>query len=116
ALPAAAGKELFGEVWRACLEAPLKNSFSRTSLPTSRSSAPMRASYSVSTLAAAVSLSSGLVLGNPDPDQVAADVMPLGEPVKRLAGQVVLNNLPLELDRVAAVLGHGAFSSKARPR
>src|SRR5262249_10969934 len=58
----------------------------------------------------------GLVLGNPDPDQVTADVMPLGEAVKRLAGQVVLNNLPLELDRVAAVLGPGAFSSKARPR
>ncbi len=39
-------------------EAPFKNSFSRVSLPTSRSSAAMRASHSVSILAAAVSLSS----------------------------------------------------------
>src|SRR6266705_2089960 len=42
---------------RACREAPFKNSFSSASLPTSRSSAAMRASYSAST-AAAVSLSS----------------------------------------------------------
>ena len=56
----------------------------------------------------------GLVLGKPDADQGAADLMPFGEPVKRLATQVILNDLPLELDRVVAVLGHGAFSSKAR--
>jgi len=49
----------------------------------------------------------GLVLGKPDADQVAADLMPFGEPVKRLAAQVVLNDLPLELDRVVAVLGRG---------
>jgi hypothetical protein len=41
--------------------------------------------------------------------------MPFGEPVKRFAAQVVLNDLPLELDRMRAVFGHGAFSSKARP-
>jgi hypothetical protein len=35
--------------------------------------------------------------------------------VKRRTVQAVLNDLPLELDRVAAVLGHGAFSSKTRP-
>jgi hypothetical protein len=29
--------------------------------------------------------------------------------MKRLAGKVVLNNLPLELHRVAAVLGHMGF-------
>ncbi len=40
-------------------------------------------------------------------DQVAADLLPFGEPVKRLAAQVVLNDLPLELDRVVAVLGRG---------
>src|SRR6266536_181002 len=54
----------------------------------------------------------GLVLRNPNADQVAADVMPFGDPVKRLAGQVVLDDLPLELDRVAAVLGHGLSPRK----
>ncbi len=32
----------------------------------------------------------GLVLLNPDPDQVPADVVSFGEPVKRLAGQELL--------------------------
>src|SRR6266702_2648273 len=43
---------------RACRDAPFKNSFSSASLPTSRSSAAIRASYSASMSAAAVSLSS----------------------------------------------------------
>src|SRR5215831_10207350 len=47
---------LFG--WRTCRETPFKNSFSSASLPTRRSRAAMRASYSASTSAAAVSLSS----------------------------------------------------------
>src|SRR5262249_12984814 len=47
---------LFG--WRTCREPPFKNSFSSASLPTRRSRAAMRASYSASTSAAAVSLSS----------------------------------------------------------
>src|SRR5215813_6266753 len=44
--------------WRTCRETPFKNSFSSASLPTRRSRAAMRASYSASTSAAAVSLSS----------------------------------------------------------
>src|SRR5215831_14836074 len=47
---------LFG--WRTCRETPFKNSFSSASLPTRPSRAAMRASYSASTSAAAVSLSS----------------------------------------------------------
>src|SRR5262249_46688663 len=47
---------LFG--WGTCRETPFKNSFSSASLPTRRSRAAMRASYSASTSAAAVSLSS----------------------------------------------------------
>src|SRR5215831_1972797 len=47
---------LFG--WRTCRETPFKNSFSSASLPTRRSRAAIRASYSASTSAAAVSLSS----------------------------------------------------------
>src|SRR5271156_5584949 len=58
----------------------------------------------------------GLVLLNPDPNQIAADVMALGEPVKGLAGQKLLSDLALELDAVRAVLGHGlpSFESPAR--
>src|SRR6266487_1620907 len=52
------------------------------------------------------------MLGNPDADQVAADVVSFGEPVEGLAGQIVLDDLPLELDRIAAVLGHGLSPRK----
>src|SRR5208337_2555953 len=55
------GPEMTGVVplagWRACREAPFRNSFSSVSFPTSRSSAPMRASYSCKMLAAARSSS-----------------------------------------------------------
>src|SRR5436190_19839573 len=54
----------------------------------------------------------GVMLGNPDADQVAADVVSFGEPVEGLAGQIVLDDLPLELDRIAAVLGHGLSPRK----
>src|SRR5271170_7547907 len=58
----------------------------------------------------------GLVLLNPDPNQVSADVVALGEPVKGLAGQELLSDLALELDAVRAVLRHGlpSFESPAR--
>jgi hypothetical protein len=58
----------------------------------------------------------GLVLLNPDPDQVSTDVVALGEPMQGLAGQEFLNDLALEFDAVRAVLGHGlrAFESPAR--
>src|SRR5271169_4951807 len=58
----------------------------------------------------------GLVLLNPDPNQVSADVVALGEPVKGLAGQELLSDLALELDALRAVLGHGlpSFESPAR--
>src|SRR6266536_1878349 len=99
---------------RACRDAPFKNSFSSASLPTSRSSAAMRASYSARTpCGSRIAVERpGLILGNPDADQVAADVVPLGEPVERLARQIVLDDLPLELDRIAAVLGHGLSPRK----
>jgi hypothetical protein len=48
----------------------------------------------------------GHVLLNPDLDQVSADVMALGEPMKGLASQKLVSNLTLELDAVRAVLGH----------
>src|ERR1700722_18920129 len=59
---------------------------------------------------------SGLVLLNPDPDQVSTDVVALGEPIQGLAGQELLSHLALEFDAVRAVLGHGlpSFESPAR--
>ena len=56
----------------------------------------------------------GLVLLNPDPDQVSADVMALGEPVKGLPGQELLSDLALELDAVRALFDHGFHLSKAQ--
>src|SRR6201987_3648646 len=38
--------------------------------------------------------------------------MPFGEPVKRLAAQIVLNDLPLKLDRMRALLSHGLSPRK----
>jgi hypothetical protein len=58
----------------------------------------------------------GLVLLDPNSDQVSTDVVALGEPMKGLAGQEFLSNLALEFDAVRAVLGHGlpSFESPAR--
>jgi|HubBroStandDraft_1064217.scaffolds.fasta_scaffold1921350_2 hypothetical protein len=39
----------------------------------------------------------GFVLLHPDPDQVAPDVMALGEPMQGLAGKKLLSGLALEL-------------------
>jgi hypothetical protein len=78
-------------------------------LPTSRSSAAIRASYLLKQIGGCrifLELAS-FVLLNPDPDQVSVSVIALGEPVKRLAGQELLSDLALELDAVGAVLGHG---------
>lgn len=38
----------------------------------------------------------------PNPDQVARQVMPMGETMQRLAGQISLRDLPLEFDAVGA--------------
>ena len=52
---------------------------------------------------------------HPDPDQVSADVMALGEPMKGLAAKKLLSDLALEFDAVCAVLGHrlSSFESPA---
>ncbi|MCB1374409.1 MAG: orotidine 5'-phosphate decarboxylase [Rhodobacteraceae bacterium] len=55
-----------------------------------------------------------LVLANPDPDQVARNVVALREPVQCLTGQEFLGDLTLELDAVRSVLHHGFHPSKAR--
>src|SRR6266498_2514607 len=99
---------------RACREAPFKKSFSSASLPTSRSSAAMRASYSASTLAAAVSLSSAPASCLAIQMRIRLLLMSyrLASPWRVSPGQIVLDDLPLELDRIAAVLGHGLSPRK----
>jgi hypothetical protein len=56
----------------------------------------------------------GLVSLNPDANELARDVMSLGESMQRLPGNELLGNLALELDAVGTVLGHGLHPSKAR--
>src|SRR5580700_10082342 len=56
----------------------------------------------------------GLKLVNPDPDQVARDVVTFGETVECLASEEFLGNLPLEVDAVGTVPGHGFHPLKAR--
>ena len=55
----------------------------------------------------------GLVLVHPDSDQGAGQVVPTGQTVERLAGEILLNDLALEGDAVGSVgsvLGHGRRS------
>jgi hypothetical protein len=78
-------------------------------LPTSRSSAAIRVVLGQHVGSGRVAVErASLVLGDPDADQVAAKVALLGKAVEGLAGQAA------ELHRLAAVLGHMGFSSKAR--
>lgn len=56
--------------------------------------------------------SARLRLLDPDPDQVARQVMASAERVKRFPGVVVGNDLTLEVDAVAAVSGHELSSSE----
>jgi hypothetical protein len=57
----------------------------------------------------------GLRLVDPDPDQVARQVMASAERVQRLPGMVFGDDLALEVDAVAAVSGHGPSSSESPP-
>ena len=57
----------------------------------------------------------GLRLLDPDPDQVARQVMATAERVKRLPGVVLGNDLTLEGGAVAAVSGYGPSSSSESP-
>src|SRR5205809_8129164 len=50
--------------------------------------------------------------GDPDLNQVAADAVAVGKRVRRLSAQELLDDLPLELDRMGAVLNHGLSPRK----
>src|SRR6266496_3805783 len=54
----------------------------------------------------------GLVLGDPDLNQITADAVALGEGVGRVSAQKLLDDLALELDRMRAVLSHGLSPRK----
>ena len=57
----------------------------------------------------------GFVLLNPNADQLAREIVPLGEPIKSLPSNVLLHHLPLKLDAVRTLLsGHGFHLSKAQ--
>ena len=52
-----------------------------------------------------------LVLGDPDPDQIPAELVPLDERVEpELAGQILLDDLPREGERVGAMPCHDSSS------
>jgi hypothetical protein len=55
-----------------------------------------------------------LVLLNQDPDQIAAHIVALLEPVERLAGEKLSGDLTLEFDAVGAGFAIGFHPSKAR--
>ena len=56
------------------------------------------------------------VLLDPDTDQLAGNVMALREPMKRLTPEVLLDDLPLELEAVGSVLSrHRLFSRSPTP-
>lgn len=55
----------------------------------------------------------GLNLLDPEPDQVAGDVVALGKAVQALSLQVGLGDLVLEVDAVTAVTAHGPSPEKA---
>src|SRR5258707_4796688 len=55
------------------------------------------------------------ILLNPSADQLAREIVPLGEPIKGLPSSVLLHHLPLKLDAVRTLLsGHGFHLSKAQ--
>jgi hypothetical protein len=54
------------------------------------------------------------ILLNPDADQLTRDIMPLGKRVQALPGNELLRDLPLELDAVGMLSGHGFHPLKAQ--
>lgn len=50
---------------------------------------------------------SGLELLDPDTDQIARQLMSIGQAVERLAGKILLHDLTIELDSACAMSNHG---------
>ena len=51
---------------------------------------------------------------NPDANQLTRDIMPLGKRVQALPGNELLRDLPLELNAVGTLSGHGFHPLKAQ--
>ena len=80
-----------------------------------RSNAAILASYSWSRSAAWASRpGAGFILLNPDANQLTRDIMPLGKRVQALPGNELLRDLPLELNAVGTLSGHGFHPLKAQ--
>jgi hypothetical protein len=61
--------------------------------------------------------SAGFVLCDPDPDQIAAQVVPFRQTMQRLASEEFLGDLALERDAVGSMLScHGSSSENPAPR
>ena len=56
----------------------------------------------------------GFIPLDPDADQLTRDIMPLGKRVQALAGEKLLRDLPLELDAVGPLSGHGFHPLEAQ--
>ena len=54
------------------------------------------------------------ILLNPDANQLTRDIMPLGKRVQALPGNELLRDLPLELNAVGTLSGHGFHPLKAQ--
>src|ERR1700761_1129346 len=57
---------------------------------------------------------SGFEFAYPDPDQLAGDIVSLGQRVQGLTSNEFLGNLPLERDAVGTMLGHDFHSPEAQ--
>jgi hypothetical protein len=80
-----------------------------------RSNAAILASYSWSRSAAWASSSKAPAsFLNPDANQLTRDIMPLGKRIQALPGNELLRDLPLELNAVGTLSGHGFHPLKAQ--
>src|SRR5262249_55657717 len=100
----------------AFFRAPFRNSISSACWPTMRSNAAILALYSWSRSAAWASSSKGVrfILLNLDANQLTQDIMPLGNRVQDLPRNELLRDLPLELNAVGTLSGHGFHPLKAQ--
>ena len=100
------------------LPQPVKNSSSRACLPTRRSKRGDPGFIRLDQVGGAgVVEGAGLVLRDPDADQIAAQVVPLRQTMQGLASEELLGDLALERDAVGSMLPcHGSSSENPAPR
>ena len=78
-----------------------------------RSNAAILASYSGVDRSLGVFVQGArFILLNPDANQLTRDITPLGKRVQALPGNELLRDLPLELNAVGTLWGHGFYSTQ----